>query len=82
MNVHEPLTNLFPEELLIHSYSQKHLTADISSQLSDLFIIYLHILCPDGFRNHLPSISHAWSGFGQGEPAEGGYALDSRSPNI
>ncbi len=59
LNVYESITGLNPEKnLKIPHYGKR-----ILSMLSDLFVVYAHIILPDDYRKILPKIDHNWGNF-------------------
>ncbi|MEE8423304.1 MAG: sulfatase-like hydrolase/transferase, partial [Thermodesulfobacteriota bacterium] len=61
LEVFEPITQLCPERLC-RSVSQR-LAKRMSSLMSDLSIVYLHILLPEDFSTRLPPITQNWKDF-------------------
>ena len=56
------LTQLCPAQLC--PQVRRPLWQRLSPLLSDLTIVYLHLLLPQDLRGGLPSIAHRWKGFG------------------
>ena len=44
-------------------------SADQETLLSDLWIVYQHIVLPKRWKSRLPSIQEGWTGFGEGQHA-------------
>ena len=68
------LTQLCPEGLCMRDEG-RGVSERLSGMLSDLAIVYLHIVLSDDLRAFLPSIAHGWRGFGQ-RRGRGGKRLD------
>jgi Sulfatase len=64
LNVHESQTHLCPPELC--DPDRESLPQRVGSLLSDLSIVYGHLVLPEDFADELPSISTAWRDFGEG----------------
>lgn len=63
-NVHETRTQLCPERLCGSGIlNRPPLVERLSSLLSDVSIVYLHLLLPSDWRHFLPSISQDWMNF-------------------
>jgi hypothetical protein len=67
MNVHESQTHLCPAELC--DPEREALPERVGSLLSDLSVVYGHLVLPDDLADELPSISTAWRDFGSGPQA-------------
>ena len=63
LKVFESRTQLCPERLCESSAAREGLAGRMSSLLSDLFIVYLHIVLPSNLSSILPVISQDWSNF-------------------
>ena len=62
--VNETRTQMCPESLCGSGIvRQTTLPGRMQSLLSDLSIVYLHLLTPHAWRIHLPSITHDWMNF-------------------
>ena len=62
--VNETRTQICPESLCGNGIvRQITLLGRMQSLLSDLSIVYLHLLTPHAWRIHLPSITHDWMNF-------------------
>ena len=62
--VHETRTQMCPEHLC-GSGIVRPMTfpGRMQSLLTDLYTVYLHLLAPQAWRRHLPSITHDWMNF-------------------
>ena len=65
-NIHasETITSLCSEDIC--SPNKEHSVsgfAKLGSTAEDFLVIYLHLVLPDKYRTHLPSISSTWGGF-------------------
>jgi hypothetical protein len=67
MNVYESQTHLCPPELC--DPEREALPERVSSLLSDLSVVYGHLVLPEDLADELPSISTAWRDFGDGPQA-------------
>jgi Sulfatase len=67
LNVHESQTHLCPAELC--DTEREPLPERVGSLLSDLSVVYGHLVLPDDLSDELPSISTAWRDFGGGPQA-------------
>jgi hypothetical protein len=65
LNVHESQTHLCPSELC--NPDREPLPERVGSLLSDLSVVYGHLVLPRDLADELPSISTAWRDFGEGE---------------
>ena len=65
LNVHESQTHLCPPELC--DPDREPLPERVGSLLSDLSIVYGHLVLPEDLSDELPSISTAWRDFGGGD---------------
>lgn len=65
LNVHESQTHLCPPELC--DPDREPLAERVGSLLSDLSIVYGHLVLPEDLSDELPSISTAWRDFGGGD---------------
>ena len=65
LNVHESQTHLCPPELC--DPDREPLPERVGSLLSDLSVVYGHLVLPAGLADELPSISTAWRDFGGGD---------------
>ena len=72
----ETLTQLCPDPLCDRSATRESLSERIKLLLSDVTIVYLHILLPPGLTNRLPSIDATWNGFA----ARGVSEKDAKTP--
>lgn len=63
MNVFEPLTALCPKTLCAHDRRNSTLGQRMGSLLSDLSIVYLHIVLPADMAGKLPVITQTWEDF-------------------
>jgi Sulfatase len=64
LNVHESQTHLCPPELC--DPDREPLPERVGSLLSDLSVVYGHLVLPADLADELPSISTAWRDFGEG----------------
>jgi hypothetical protein len=62
MNVHESQSHLCPPELC--DPDREGLPERVGSLLSDLSVVYGHLVLPEDLADELPSISTAWRDFG------------------
>ncbi len=62
LNVHESQTHLCPSELC--DPEREPLPERVGSLLSDLSVVYGHLVLPETLADELPSISTAWRDFG------------------
>ncbi len=69
LNASGTLTHLCPTHLC--PQVRRPMWQRLSPLLSDLMVVYLHLLLPQDLRAELPSIAHRWKGFGDA-PARGG----------
>jgi hypothetical protein len=76
LNVHESQTHLCPPELC--EAEREPLPERVGSLLSDLSVVYGHLVLPEDLADELPSISTAWRDFGDGE---GPQALLQEGPS-
>jgi hypothetical protein len=67
LNVYESQTHLCPSELC--DPEREALPQRVSSLLSDLSVVYGHLVLPEDLADELPSISTAWRDFGEGPQA-------------
>jgi Sulfatase len=67
LNVYESQTHLCPPELC--DTGREALPERVSSLLSDLSVVYGHLVLPEDLADELPSISTAWRDFGGGPQA-------------
>ena len=67
LNVYESQTHLCPPELC--DPEREALPQRVSSLLSDLSVVYGHLVLPEDLADELPSISTAWRDFGEGPQA-------------
>jgi len=74
----EVLTELCPEALCSDTKEQNRLFDRMQSLLSDISIVYLHILFPSEFSSRLPDITSSWMHFGKEIPKPPGPASESR----
>jgi Sulfatase len=65
LNVHESQTHLCPPELC--DPDREPLPERVGSLLSDLSVVYGHLVLPADLADELPSISTAWRDFGEGD---------------
>jgi Sulfatase len=63
LNVHESQTHLCPSELC--DPDREPLPERVGSLLSDLSVVYGHVVLPEDLADELPSISTAWRDFGE-----------------
>jgi hypothetical protein len=75
LNVHESQTHLCPSELC--DPDREPLPERVGSLLSDLSVVYGHLVLPRDLADELPSISTAWRDFGEGD---GPQALLQQGP--
>lgn len=68
-NVHELATYLCPEELSSRYRETPPFQQRISSLLSDLTVVFLHVVLPDSYTRRLPLITNQWGNFGKAIPA-------------
>jgi hypothetical protein len=59
----ESRTQLCPHRLCGNQRAQEHLTSRLGSLLSDLFVVYLHILLPIDMSASLPPVTQDWLHF-------------------
>ena len=80
LNVHESQTHLCPPALC--DTDREALPERVSSLLSDLSVVYGHLVLPEDLADELPSISTAWRDFGDGPQAllQEGPALSGGRP--
>jgi Sulfatase len=80
LNVYESQTHLCPPELC--DTGREALPERVSSLLSDLSVVYGHLVLPEDLADELPSISTAWRDFGDGPQAllQEGPALSGGRP--
>ncbi len=71
----EVLTELCPEALCDETKEKNALLDRMQSLLSDLSIVYLHILLPPEFSSRLPAITESWKDFGKEAPESSGSDL-------
>lgn len=67
MNVFEPYTRVCPDTLCEHFRRRRALDQRLASLLSDLSLVYLHILLPPDLTANLPAVTQTWEDFG-GQP--------------
>jgi Sulfatase len=79
MRVVETFTQLCPPTLCRDTpVSQaRALSGSAGSLVSDAGVVYLHLLVPEPYAVHLPSISDTWGGFGRSESKEPVRQTDS-----
>ena len=65
LNVQESQTHLCPSELC--DADREPLPARVGSLVSDLSVVYGHLVLPQDLADELPSISTAWQDFGEGD---------------
>ncbi len=64
LRVFETVTSLCPEEMCEHTYDYSmNLNHRLSDLLSDLFMVYLHIILPTDITKDLPRIDMGWDDF-------------------
>lgn len=64
-NVHELATYLCPEELSSRYKGAQPFESRIHALLSDLSIVFLHVILPNTFTHNLPLITNQWGNFGK-----------------
>jgi hypothetical protein len=64
LKVFGAITALCPAELC--ERTQRSLVRRMNSLFSDLSLVYLHLILPEGLGASLPSVSHNWMDFGGG----------------
>ena len=76
MNIHEPVTALYPGNRdSAADYSQERL----ENLYSDLSVLYLHLILPNDLRAGLPSLEEKWSHFTDpGQAKKSGRSTDRR----
>lgn len=62
LEVYETVTRLCPSELCVR-HTPRELRPDLDLLLSDLGVVYLHLLLPDDLAARLPSVSETWGNF-------------------
>lgn len=62
----EPITRLCPERLNTFTPDSAPFMNRITSVITDLSVVWLHLELPPAFRRLLPSISSSWEGFAAG----------------
>jgi len=72
--VEEPATMLCPAEINRRETIEERWLDRFGLLLSDVKIVYLHLLLPSAWSQQLPAISSVWSGFGR---ADGGGSKPS-----
>jgi hypothetical protein len=77
LNVHESQTHLCPSELC--DADRDPLPERVGSLISDLSVVYGHLVLPQDLADELPSISTAWQDFGEGD---GPQALLQEGPAV
>jgi len=65
--VEEPATMLCPAEINRREVIEERWLDRFGLLLSDVKVVYLHLLLPKAWSQQLPAISSAWSGFGLGD---------------
>ncbi len=78
LNVMERVSRLCPKE----SYKgnqDENLVKRMGSILSDLSLVYLHLVTPSGLRIHLPPIGNAWGNFWKGGNPGGSATAANRA---
>ena len=73
MHAAGPLTQLCPEGLCARA-DDRGASERLPGMLSDLGVVYLHLVLSDDLRALLPSIGHRWRGFGRGQRGGGDAA--------
>ncbi|MFH1725402.1 MAG: sulfatase-like hydrolase/transferase [Elusimicrobiota bacterium] len=63
MHVVENNTMLCPPDVCAHDISRPGALARTRNALSDLFVVYRHLVYPRELREHLPSVSLTWGDF-------------------
>lgn len=61
--VHEPSTDLCPDGWVEAPPRRDSLATRVGQALSDLAVVYLHVLAPRPWRRHLPPVGDTWRGF-------------------
>lgn len=78
LNVHEGLTRLCPDDVC--SVMQPPFWDRAAALMSDLVIVYGHIVSPTTLRDLLPSVDHKWAGFASNNKTDLGkmrYSVDA-----
>ena len=65
LNVSEEVTELCPAQLCPQARDPLH--TRLTSLVSDLAVVYAHVVAPPDLRERLPSITGAWRNFGAGD---------------
>ena len=69
MNVFETHTTLCPEKICGDAQRAKGLSQRMASMLTDVSIVYLHLILPGNFAAKLPNVNRVWKDF-LGEPTK------------
>ncbi|MCP4657289.1 MAG: sulfatase-like hydrolase/transferase [bacterium] len=59
----EPITRLCPPEINRRSREPTPFSARLTSLVSDLGVVWLHLVVPGSSAEKLPQVSHTWQGF-------------------
>jgi len=62
LEAHEPVTRLCPTDLCPER-SDAQISPGLRSLVSDVSVVYSHLIVPKAFENHLPSVSRTWGDF-------------------
>lgn len=65
LHVFESLTKLCPETLCPEAH-QRSLGRRLASMISDLSLVYLHLVLPQEYSTHLPAVTQTWKDFDGG----------------
>jgi hypothetical protein len=65
LNVHETVTRLCPPGLCPEPVLREPFAARLAGVVSDLRVVYLHLVLPEAFTSDLPSIGFKWKGFAE-----------------
>jgi hypothetical protein len=67
--VQEPVTRFCPDALNRLQLPARSWSTENAELLSDLAVVYLHLLLPVGWTSDLPAIDQTWSGFAHNQAA-------------
>jgi hypothetical protein len=77
----ETSTLLCPEDVCGKQQSAAGRGQAVRNFTADLLVIYAHLVVPRPYSEKLPSISHAWAGFGAGAQTPGAAAPSGPAPD-
>ena len=75
LHVVEPITSLCPPRLNLLDSGRPPTGERLSLLVSDLSLVWLALTAPSPWRDRLPPVTHAWSGFGRSRASEQGSPL-------